>query len=243
MTQNIRLDGYLGEHISVAISRAIDEARNRGVSVDLNFNGTVITLTASDSVETAMQRWTALREAEHAAYLASPEGRAAAAREEDAKKIVEAREARGVKHDEVQMRESKPPECPTVQALAAYIESLVDGKHDYGTCVYAMSLAATAAFDYVASQLGVTGFQASCADADFIRRTLSIKGPFILIRGEDFLFPQLNPIDKLREARVKWSEWLKEEADRRLQHSKGASEGVIRHWEGLSNAPIQKAEK
>lgn len=240
MVKSISLNGDVGEHIDDAIIRAITLACTQKCNVDLEFNETILTVTPEDMPQNARTRWDELRKAEYERYRASPEGQAAAAREEAAKKIVEAREARGVQHDEVQMRESKPPECPTIQALAAYIESLVDGKHDYGTCVYAMSLAATAAFDYVASQLGVTGFQASCADADFIRRTRSIKGPFMLIKGEDFLFPQMDPFGKLREAREKWSEWLKEEAHRRLQHAEGAAEGVIRHWETLSNAYVQK---
>ena len=40
---------------------------------------------------------------------------------------------------------------------------------------------AVAAFNFVVRQLGVSGFQSSCADLDFIRRTRHLDGPFMLI--------------------------------------------------------------
>ena len=85
------------------------------------------------------------------------------------------------------MRETKAPWPKTPEELAAYVQSLVDGPHTYGTCCYAASLASTATFNYVCSVLGMTGFQASCADLDMVRRTRSIEGPFMLIKAEDAL--------------------------------------------------------
>jgi hypothetical protein len=72
---------------------------------------------------------------------------------------------------EAEMRAAAVPSFETGEELAGYIRGLVDRPHDYGTCVYAMSMAATAAYNYVARRLGVTGFQASCADMDILRRT------------------------------------------------------------------------
>jgi hypothetical protein len=65
---------------------------------------------------------------------------------------------------EAEMRDSEAPTHGTVEELAAYVRVLVERPHDYGTCVYAMSLAATAAFNFVAHKLGVTMFQASWGD-------------------------------------------------------------------------------
>ena len=78
------------------------------------------------------------------------------------------------KMTEQEMRDTEVPRANTIGELSDYIESLVQQEHDYGTCVYAMSMAATAAFNYVARRLGVTGFQASCADMDVLRRTRRI---------------------------------------------------------------------
>ncbi len=53
-----------------------------------------------------------------------------------------------------------------------------------------MSLAAVAAFYYVSHKLGVTGFQASCADMDFLQRTRSMKSGFKILDYDDLLYPQ-----------------------------------------------------
>jgi hypothetical protein len=52
-----------------------------------------------------------------------------------------------------------------------------------------MSHAATATFNYVASKLGVTGFQASCADMDILRHTRHLEWGRVL-NFENLLYPQ-----------------------------------------------------
>lgn len=144
---------------------------------------------------------------------------------------------------EASMRAETAPTPKTAKELAAYIDSLTAGEHDYGTCVYAMSLAATAAYSYVASKLGVSGMQAECADLDIIRRTRDIAGPFMLIAADDCLYPQYDsPVVKAAEARAKWAPWLKQEAARLLaeKHSPhvpyGISPQVVAHWKKLAKA-------
>ena len=135
------------------------------------------------------------------------------------------------------MREADEPRPKSIKELAAYVQTLVDGEHDYGTCVYAMSLAATAAFNFVASQLGVTGFQASCADLDILRRTRSLKGPFMLIKAEDALYPQYDLRGNVDKALTKWQPWLSEEATKLLaEHvNSRVSANVHAHWRKLAN--------
>lgn len=105
---------------------------------------------------------------------------------------------------EQEMRDTEVPRANTIGELSDYIESLVAKQHDYGTCVYAMSMAATAAFNYVARQLGVTGFQASCADMDVLRRTRRIKGPFMLVDSDKMLYPQYSIERDVRAAMKAW---------------------------------------
>lgn len=138
---------------------------------------------------------------------------------------------------EGQMREMEAARPATIGELSDHIESLVKMPgHDYGTCVYAMSLAATAAFNYVAGQLGVTGFQASCADLDIVRRTRLLKGPFILLKGEDMLFPQYSLQERLQEAVAEWTPWAAEEAKKLLAETRAdmAHPNVIEHWKRLA---------
>jgi len=97
-------------------------------------------------------------------------------------------------------------------------------------------MAATAAFYYVAHQLGVTGFQSSCADMDILRRTRSIKGPWMILKAEDALYPQYDLKAKLSEMLESGEtrQWLKEEATKKLAENAGAHPNVIAHWKKLA---------
>lgn len=139
---------------------------------------------------------------------------------------------------EAEMREAKVPYPETIEQLSEYVESVVRREHDYGTAAYAMSLAATAAFNYVAHVLGTTGFQANCADLDVLRRTRLIKGPLMIIKGEDALYPQYDLTGRLRKALDDWKPWLKEQAADKLKENEcdeiKADPAVIAHWKYLA---------
>lgn len=137
---------------------------------------------------------------------------------------------------EQEMRETKVETLADMSELVAYIESLTDREHDYGTCVYAMSMAATAAFNYVAKSLGVTGFQAGCADIDAFRRMRGIEGPFMVLQADNMLYPQYDLEGKLREfmRSSDTQEWLKGEAKLRLVDSEYAHPRVLAHWKKLA---------
>lgn len=135
---------------------------------------------------------------------------------------------------EKEMREEKAPSPKTADELNEYVRSLVEREHDYGTCVYAMSLAATAAFNHVAAKLGVTGFQASCADLDVLRRTRGMDGPFIILKAEDMLYPQYDVPGQLQKAIASWQDWLAEQAALKMKDAKKARPDVAEHWEKLA---------
>lgn len=137
---------------------------------------------------------------------------------------------------EADMRAADAPWPKTVDELAAFIKTLTDREHDYGTCVYAMSLAALAAFRFVSHELGSTGFQASCADMDFIRRTRHYEGPFMLIDGANALYPQYDLQRRLSEAVTEWQPWLVEEAKKLLEgpNVEHAHPDVVAHWKRLA---------
>lgn len=136
--------------------------------------------------------------------------------------------------NEQQLRELEVETPKSLGELDDYITALVDRNHDYGTCVYAMSMAAVAAFNYVASQLGVTGFQASCADLDIIRRTRRIDGPFALINAHDMLYPQYNIKRKVGEYLTEWKPWAAEQAKQKLASCDFAHPDVVSHWKDLA---------
>lgn len=139
------------------------------------------------------------------------------------------------KTTEEQMREEIVPTHNTSEELLAYINSLITRGDDYGTAVYAVSMAAVAAFNYVASKQGITGFQASCADLDIIRRTRMMKCPFALLAGNDMLYPQYNLQNKLSEAIESWRPWAAKEAEKLLSENRdSACSKVVEHWEKLA---------
>jgi hypothetical protein len=141
--------------------------------------------------------------------------------------------------DEKAMRDAEVPWPKSMDELAGYIDGLVERPHDYGTCVYAMSMAATAAFHYVSHRLGVTGFQASCADMDILRRTRGL-GWGKILDYENLLYPQyLTPkhfpgyehlLEELRDELA--VEARKKLAENRLGPLSGA---VFEHWTWLAN--------
>lgn len=230
----ITLKHFAGLHISAACKEAVAEADAKHDDVRFEFNGTEVIAHPGDSAEMLEARWSADFEAAAKAWRESPEYA-----QQEAKRAEELRQKMSASMKEsaateAEMREAKEPWPYTFEQLREYIDSLVNRQHDYGTCVYAMSLAATAAFNYVAHQLGVTGFQSSCADLDFIRRTRSIKGPFMLIKGEDALYPQYDLRQKLSETLQEWKPWLKEEATKKLLETDHAHPNVLEHWKKLA---------
>lgn len=137
---------------------------------------------------------------------------------------------------EQEMRAESAPWPDSLEELNQYVESLVKREHDYGTAVYAMSLAATATLNFVGKKLGVTGFQASCADLDIVRRNRGIKGPFILLKADDALYPQYDLMNTLQESMDKWRGWLSKQATIELKDCKDepVHPNVKAHWEKLA---------
>lgn len=141
---------------------------------------------------------------------------------------------------EEEMREADVPWPETEKELMEYINSLVERGHNYGTCVYAMSMAAVAAYYYVSSKLGVTGFQASCADLDFIRRTRGFEGPFAIIDGGKMLYPQYDLIEDLKEMMKGWSKYIQEKARENLENMDNSpvASHVVEHWKKLAETGL-----
>lgn len=136
---------------------------------------------------------------------------------------------------EAEMREAAIPRMESANALREFIDSLVSMKHDYGTCAYAMSMAAVAAYEYVAGQLGVTGFQASFADLDIIRRTRRLDGPFMLVTLDKSLYPQYDLLQEVQKFINKNAKWRKEKAKEFLQEKNAlVHPNVLAHWETLA---------
>lgn len=225
-------ESFAGVHIATACENAAKLAAEKQQPVRFVFNGTEVIAQPDESADTLQVRWTQDYEAAAEAYRNSPEYKAQ--QEKWAREAKEADEAVLIctAGGEKDMREDKVPSIRTEKQLHEYIASLVNRRHDYGTCVYALSMAATAAFEYVAHKLGVSGFQASCADLDILRRTRRMDGPFMIVRAEDALYPQYDLQGRLTKTLDEWKPWLKEEAQKKIAESSqdDVHPDVWRHW-------------
>jgi hypothetical protein len=136
---------------------------------------------------------------------------------------------------EAELRNFEIPRFKNIDELKEFISTLETRTHNYGTCVYAMSLAAEAAYNYIASKLGVTGFQASIADLDFLRKTRGMKNGFKILNYSDLLYPQY--IYKFTSFAISKdnAEKLSEVAAKELEGAKeGVHPEVIKHWENIA---------
>lgn len=138
------------------------------------------------------------------------------------------------KGTETELRNLKIHWPKSREELNTILDILEKREHDYGTCVYAMSIAALSSYYYMASVLGVTGFQASCADLDFIRRTRNMDAGFIIIDFNKLLYPQYDIYNDLHEAIKANIDKLKEKAKEKLKDCEGAHLDVIAHWKKLA---------
>jgi len=148
--------------------------------------------------------------------------------------------------NETELREYKVPFPKTEDELLDIIRQLVDRPHTYGTCVYAMSIAGLAAFRYVASKLGTTGFQSSCADLDFLRRNRSMNHGFRIINYNDLIYPQYCDseyfpcyLELIRDNLSGLQELVKE----RMKESSDVHPEVLNHWKWILSLNKDRIEE
>lgn len=141
--------------------------------------------------------------------------------------------------DEAGLNDFKVPWPDSLEQLTLIIQALAEREQDYGSCVYSMSIAATATFYYMAHLLGVTGFQSSCADMDLIRRTRGYDGPVLLVNGSNYLYPQYDLMERVREfIDEACKPWAAKEARKQIEEHKDKSTSVhpnvLAHWQELA---------
>lgn len=105
----------------------------------------------------------------------------------------------------------------TIDELVKFIESKTGGQHDYNTSAEALHDIAVAAFNYAAGALGNSGFQAGYAALKFVGTVNGIDGPYGLLKAENMLYPQYEPVTvKAAKMAEEWKPWLAEQAREKL---------------------------
>lgn len=112
----------------------------------------------------------------------------------------------------------------------------------YNYTAQAMALAAIAALNYVSVEFGCTGFQASCAELEFLRISRGLKGPFAVIDGSKMLYPQYDILSDVKKYLVEWQPWANKEAASRLAENAASDTHptVYAHWQAL--AALEEAQ-
>lgn len=240
------IEGRPGEWVKEAAARAVAEAKTDGEPRILIFNSARLAVEAHSTADEICAAYDAFCEEQHKAYMASERvaerEREAAIKEEKRRQEFAALVETVKAADEKALRESPDPWPYSMDELTAYVKALNERQHGYGTCVYAMSLSAVAAFNYTAHSLGTTGFQSSCADLDILRRTRSLKGGFQIVDFDKLLYPQCINEDNFPTVQTllhKHRDELAKRAQEHLNDSADAHPNVVAHWKRLAEASTE----
>jgi hypothetical protein len=146
---------------------------------------------------------------------------------------------------------SDTPELQTtIEGVADAIKELIRGVGDpdvtlgietdgYGKCVEAMWRAAYVAHEYVARELGVTGFQHSVSSLRVLGALRGYEGPYMVIDASNALYPQYDLLGQVTEflGSESTGKWLAEAAQKKLNEDSGYANGrVVDHWWELVRA-------
>jgi hypothetical protein len=127
----------------------------------------------------------------------------------------------------------------TLENLPAFINELLSKyKHDYGTICHAFAAGAIAtmwAMNKDEKQGGITGFQGSAIMWEFITHwdDQYADKPLKLINYEHMLYPQYAYDFEKVISEATWN-WLKENAQKKLEDNPGVHESVKEHWRKIA---------
>lgn len=114
----------------------------------------------------------------------------------------------------------------SIEELVTYIKEQENQPHDYNSVAEALANVTVAAFNYFASSQGMTGFQASWAGLKALGMQRGMEGPFAVVDGTRFLYPQYDPFGDLQKWHEDWKPALGKMAKGIL-----AERGDGMHWE------------
>ena len=250
-----------GTSIKEACCQAVEKAIAKKKPCSFKFNGTRVVVTKdTDPLKAAQQYFDDLK-AQQVKTENSPKYKKQQKEYERRRKIATAR-----RHQEfikyckkVQLTSDfkfllkSPPTPRTREEMVMLVDAFLSRKNnDYNTAALPAARLAEAAYDFMACGEGITGFQSGYATQSLIRNIRNLGDhPWKIVDFHDFLFPQLNPIDKIREDLGKVFPDLQKEARKLIRENEknskrrgyGANSEVLAVWKLFANAqkPIAEA--
>ncbi|MER2060463.1 MAG: hypothetical protein ABTA16_16705 [Niallia sp.] len=77
----------------------------------------------------------------------------------------------------------------SLEEFIEYVKEIESQPHSYNTIAEALTDTTLAFFNYFASKHGMTGFQASWAEMNFIRKSRGLEAPFMIVDSSKLLYP------------------------------------------------------
>lgn len=145
---------------------------------------------------------------------------------------------------EFELRDKLAEERKGIKSFDELISFLQNVKENcntgYGEAPRAIAQAALATAWYLASEFGITGFQAGCVMWDFMR-DWSFSGNkcgLKIVDYDDMLYPQYEYKFTDRVLYTDTFEAMQKEAKELLTNSKGAHPDVIAHWQSIADGNV-----
>lgn len=136
--------------------------------------------------------------------------------------------------------ENERKDIKSFDDLVNYIQNIKDNYNiGYGSAPRAIAQAALATAWFLASDFGITGFQADCTTWDFVRGW-SYSGNECGLRIIDYdnmLYPQYNEYFEKTISKDVFNE-LQNTAKKKLESSDYACSAVVEHWKSIVNGNV-----
>lgn len=145
---------------------------------------------------------------------------------------------------EFELRDKLSEERKDIKSFDKLISFLQNVKENcntgYGEAPRAISQAALATAWYLASDFGITGFQAGFVMWDFIKdwQYRNNKCGLKMVNYDDMLYPQYEYNFTDRSLYTDIFEAMQKEAKELLTNSKGAHPNVIAHWQSIVDGNV-----
>lgn len=125
----------------------------------------------------------------------------------------------------------------TLEDFIKMVEAVEGSHHTYETIADSLTDLTVAFFNYFASKHGMTGWQASWAQLQFIKKTRNMEAPFMIVDSSKLLYPQydiLVDVERfLEESKPELAKIAQERLDE-LKDDDLISLNVLERWKEIS---------
>lgn len=135
------------------------------------------------------------------------------------------------------MRKQNSPLNPkTLEEFVDLVKNIENSHQSYNTITDALADTTAAYFNYFANKHGMTGYQASYAGLEFLKKTRGMEMPFMIVDSSKMLYPQYDLVSDVEEFLEESKTELAKVAKKNLEELDGnslVSLKVVDRWKEL----------